>query len=513
MQENNKRPSYYKWLILFVVVIGTFMSALSSSIINIAVSKIMTVFGVSMNDVKWIATAYSLTTGAIVPLTGYLMATFGNKRIFIYSLSTFITGSFLCGFAWSNSSLIAFRIIQALGGGMIMPVGMTMIMQTFSPEERGTALGFWGIASMAAPAIGPTLGGYIIQNMDWRLIFYLNVPIGIIGIIMAVILLENTPRKPFERFDVIGFFSSAIGIVSLLYVLGEGSSIDWGEIKNPILLTIGSFSLLIFIVNELKHPKPLLDLRILKNFGFGVSQIIQIVLTFAMMGGMYVVPLFLQSIMGFTAMQTGMIMFPAALVQGLMMPIGGKLFDKFGLRMVALAGCSMLAISSYSLAFINMDWNKSMIVLVLAIRGMGIGLAMMPITTAGMNAVPTIQAGGASALNNMIKQISGALGVTIMTMIMQRRLDSNYGQMAEQITSFNPGAVGTIGQLQGLLMQNGYSSAEAGSAALSLISGSLQKQAYVNAIDYALTLTTAAVVVTIALVLILRDKKQKETID
>ncbi|HWQ42587.1 MAG TPA: DHA2 family efflux MFS transporter permease subunit [Desulfosporosinus sp.] len=455
MQDNKDVSS--KWLALFVIVIGTFMAALDSSIVNIAVPKMMAVFGVSLEDIKWILTAYTLTLGAIVPLTGYLGDIFGYKKLFLFSLTVFTIGSFLCGLSWSNSAMIVFRILQALGGGMIIPVGMTIIMQLFPPEERGTALGFWGISSMAAPAIGPTLGGYIIQNLDWRLIFYVNVPIGIFGVIMGGILLKETPRKPFTGFDYIGFISSTVGIVSLLYVLGEGSAIDWGDIKNPLLMTLGCFSLLLFVINELTHPEPLLDLRVLKSFDFSITQIIISILVFALMGGMYIVPLFLQNIRGYTAMQAGMILFPSAIATGLMMPIGGKIFDKIGAKPVALVGLVILVTSSYSLAFINMDTSKLAIILTLAIRGMGMGLVMMPITTAGMNAIPRNLAGKASALSSMIKQVSGALGVTIMTTMLQGRLDVNYSRMSEQVTAFNPAAIGVIGQLQGQYMQSGYS--------------------------------------------------------
>ena len=207
--------------------------------------------------------AYTLALGAIIPLTGYLQDTFGAKKIYMFALAMFTLGSLLCGFAWSGSTMIAFRVIQALGGGMIMPVGMSIIYQVFPRKKIGLALGFWGIAAMAAPAIGPTLGGYIIEKMDWRLIFNVNVPIGIIGVILAGIILKGTERKPFKSFDIIGFLSSTVGIVSILYVLGEGSSIDWTKIENPILMTLGCLSLLLFVVNELTHPNPLLDLRFL----------------------------------------------------------------------------------------------------------------------------------------------------------------------------------------------------------------------------------------------------------
>ena len=205
-----KEEKIEQWLALFVVIIGTFMSILDSSIVNIAIPKMMAVFGVSLDDVKWILTAYTLALGAIIPLTGFLADVFGNKRIYIFALATFTIGSLLCGFAWSNTTMIVFRVIQAIGGGMIMPIGMSIIYQTFPQEERGLALGFWGIASMAAPTLGPTLGGYIIEHLDWRLIFNINVPIGAIGVVLAWILLKDSPIKKVKGFDYLGFISSTL---------------------------------------------------------------------------------------------------------------------------------------------------------------------------------------------------------------------------------------------------------------------------------------------------------------
>ena len=348
MEESNNE-ALGSWLALGVVIIGTFMSILDSSIVNIALPKMMAVFGMPLDDAKWILTSYTLALGAIIPLTGYLQDIFGSKRIYMFALAMFTLGSLLCGFAWSGSTMIAFRVIQAIGGGMIMPVGMSIIYTVFPREKIGLALGFWGIAAMAAPAIGPTLGGYIIEKADWRLIFNVNVPIGIIGVILAGIILKGTEKKPFKSFDIIGFISSTVGIVSILYVLGEGSTIDWTKIENPILMTLGCLSILLFIINELTHPNPLLDLRIFKLYDFTISQIITSILSLAMMGGMYILPLFLQNVRGYTAMETGLILLPGALVMGVMMPISGNLFDKIGAKALVIPGLIILAASSLNL--------------------------------------------------------------------------------------------------------------------------------------------------------------------
>ena len=508
MEENKNSSLLNSWLALFVVVIGTFMSILDSSIVNIALPKMMAVFGMPLDDAKWILSCYTLTLGAIIPLTGYLQDTFGAKKIYMFALAMFTLGSLLCGFAWSGSTMIAFRVIQALGGGMIMPVGMSIIYQVFPRKKIGLALGFWGIAAMAAPAIGPTLGGYIIEKMDWRLIFTVNVPIGILGVVMAGIILKGVERKPFKSFDIIGFLSCTIAIVSILYVLGEGSSIDWSDIKNPILMTLGCLSLVLFVVNELTHPNPLLDLRVLKLFDFSISLIITSVLTLALMGGAYILPLFLQNIRGYTAMQTGIIMLPSALVVGVMMPISGSAFDKVGAKPLVIPGLIILAISSYELAnAISMDSSQSHIIFITCMRSVGLGLAMMPISTVGMNAVKKELVGRASALNNTIRQIAGALAVTIMSTIMTGRTNYNYSKLSEQISVYNKTAMDTISTLTKVYINSGQSQSVAKASTVSQLMEMVQGQASIDGMAYAVMMTVIAVLAAIILALFMRSKK------
>lgn len=501
----------YKWAALFVVVIGTFMVMLDSSIVNIALPKMMNVFGASLDQTKWILTAYTLAMGSIVPITGFLTNTFGIKKLFIFALAFFTAGSFLCGLAWSNSSMVAFRVIQAIGGGMIMPVGMSYVMQMFEIHERGKALGFWGIASMAAPAIGPTLGGYIIQSMDWRFIFYVNVPIGIIGVIFAGLLLKETTLKPYQGdFDFIGFFSVVAGVVSILFVLGEGTSIDWSDVKFPLILTFGCFSLLIFVVNELTCPKPLLELRVFKIYDFTLSQLITGVTTLALMGGIYVLPLFLQNLRGYSAMEAGLILFPSAIASGLMMPISGALFDKFGAKWVTIPGLLIVAAATYEMSLFSMDTPRTTITIVAAIRGMGMGFCMMPVNTAGMNAVPRHLFGEATALSTTVRSIMQALAITFMTSIISNRVDYNYARLTEQITPFNDTANYVVKVLQGIYLKSGLSSGDAHGAALSTLGKMLYAQAYLNAMNYAVMITAVAVVGAIILVLMMRKHKKKE---
>jgi EmrB/QacA subfamily drug resistance transporter len=510
MAEETQDGSY-RWLALIVVIIGTFMSILDSSIVNIAIPKMMAVFGVSLDDVKWVLTSYTLALGAIIPLTAFLAETFGTKKIYMFALAMFTLGSLLCGFAWSNTSMIIFRVIQALGGGMIMPVGMSIILAIFPPHERGTAMGFWGIASMAAPALGPTLGGYIIEKLDWRLIFNLNVPIGIFGVVFTALVLKESPTKPLKSFDYIGFVTSTVGLVSILYVLGEGASIDWNEIKNPLLMTLGCLSLVIFAVNELTHPNPLLELRTFKIHDFAISQMVTCVTTLAMMGGMYVLPLFLQSIRGYTPLQTGLIMFPSAIASGVMMPISGRIFDRFGAKAVTIVGLTILGIASALLAFISMDTARETIVCLALLRGVGMGLSMMPVNTAGMNAIPPQWTGRATAISNTVRQVMSSVSVTIVTTLIQDKCNESYLRLAEQVNDFNQGVMGIVGQSQKLFMQNGLAATDSHSAALSTVYGMLMRQANIDAMDHAIAVITMAVIPAILLILLLKDKRPPRT--
>jgi len=506
--RENADDDSYKWLALFVVVIGTFMVMLDSSIVNIAIPKMMNVFGSDLDAVKWILTGYTLTMGAVVPITGFLSDTFGVKKLFIFALGLFSIGSFLCGFAWSTNAMVVFRVIQAVGGGAIMPVGMSYIMQIFPIHQRGRALGFWGIASMSAPAIGPTLGGYIIQYMDWRFIFYVNVPIGVFGVIFASILLRETPLKPYKgNFDYIGFFSSIAGIVSLLYVLGEGNTIDWGNVKFPLLLAFGCFSLLIFVVNELMHPDPLLELRVFKIYNFTLSQFITGVTTLAMMGGVYILPLFLQSIRGYTAMETGLILFPSAIASGLMMPISGALFDKFGAKVVTIPGLILVALATYKMSTFNMDTTSTTVTLIATLRGIGLGFSMMPVNTAAMNAVPRHLFGKATALSTTVRSIMSAVAITFMTTIISNKSSLNFARLSEQITPFNHTSSTIARALQGVFMQSGLSQGASQGYAYSTIGRMIFAQAYLDAMNYAIAVTVPAVFVAIVLVLLMNSKK------
>lgn len=510
LQDNNETlDSLYQWTALAVIVIGTFMVILDSSIVNVAIPKMMSVFGVSVTEAKWFVTAYTLTMGAMIPLTGYMAHRFGPKRVYMGSMFAFTVGSFFCGLAWNHQVMIAARVVQAIGGGMISPVAMTIIYAIFPIEKRGMALGFWGIAAMAAPTIGPTLGGYIIEALNWHMIFYINIPIGIVGIILSWIILKPTPGKKDWPFDPVGFITVTIGMVSCLYVLGEGSSIDWGEVSNILLLTMGFFCLILFVINELYHPHPMLDIRILKYSQYTLSILITSVLNMALFGFVFIMPLFLQNLRGLTAMQTGILMFPSAMATGIMMPLSGRLYDKLGAKKIIIPGLTLLVFATWLLSGITPETPLRTIMWYMVIRGIGMGIAFMPITTEGMNSVPPEKVAEASALSNTVRQIAGSLSVTILTTMMSNYQTERFARLIETVNPFNATVLNFTRMLQGYVIAAGGDP----KAAYSYIALIFQQQAFADSIGYTLTISTIIAIVTIPLTLLLKGSKKDKATD
>ncbi|HET7615815.1 MAG TPA: DHA2 family efflux MFS transporter permease subunit, partial [Bacillales bacterium] len=323
---------------LIAIIMGVFMAVLDTSIVNVALPNMMSVFGVGQNSIQWVVTAYTLAVGSIIPVTGYLGERFGYKKIYILALIVFTVGSALCGAAWSNSSMILFRIIQAVGGGAIMPVSMAMVTRMIPKEKRGFAFGVFGIAIMFAPAIGPTLSGYITEFLNWRLIFYLNVPIGIVDFFLAQLFLENTETRSMKKFDLPGFIFSVIGFSTLLYGFGEVPDHGWQSTAVMPFIVISIVSLALFVIRELSVEEPMLDLRLLKNFSFSFVLILVGVTSVMLLGVLFLLPIFLENIMNFSPFKTGLILLPQALVAGLLMPVAGLLFDRIGLKPLAGTG-------------------------------------------------------------------------------------------------------------------------------------------------------------------------------
>lgn len=503
-QSVNKEPSF--WLPLFVLVTGAFAAILNNSSINIAIPKLMTIFGVSANEIQWVVTAYMLTSAVVIPITGFLGDRFGNKRVFILSTAVFTLGSVLCAFSWSNNSLIAFRVLQAIGGGIIMPVSMVMIYRIVPRQKIGLALGVWGMAAVMGPAVGPTLGGYILEHFNWRLLFLINVPVCILGIILSIQLLKETPVRTDIKFDFWGFLFATVGCFSLLLALSQGSKEGWTSYYITMLFTISFFFLLLFVLTEISHKDPMLDLSLFKNQTFTISVIAGGLINIGLFGGVFLTPLFTQNLMGMSAYDTGILLFPSALASGLMMPISGILFDKFGAKVIGFVGIAITAIGTVQLNYISMDTSKHVIVWIMIFRSIGMGLSMMPLTTVGMNVVAKHLVGRASSLSNVCRQIFASFGIAFMTFLMQNRQVFHATRLSDGVSPASPVVSSITGQLQGLLVASGASSDVATSGAISLIYGMIQKEAMVLAINDTFLISSFFLFAALPMVFFLHDK-------
>ena len=427
----------YQWQVLICAIVGTFMVMLDQTVVNIALPKITTVFGVGVHETQLVVTSYMLALAVIMPATGYLSDTFGTKRLYLITMALFTGGSLLCGLAWNNTSLVAFRVIQGLGGGMMTPLGMTMLFQVVPPHRRNTIMGFFGLPLMLAPVLGPTLGGYLVEYIDWRVIFTLNVPVGIIGLFLGITLLRETPHVPGLKFDLRGFLLSAVGFSAILLGLSDAATNGW---TSPSILTrfgIGIVALVAWVWVELTDEHPLLDLRLFRIPIFTMSMLVSFVLTIGMFGGMLVLPLFLQNLRGLGAAESGLILISQVLPMTVAMPVVGRLVDKVGARVMILIGLPLLAITTWQFGQLDLTTGDNTIRLWLALRGCAMGLVMMPSMTAGLNAVPLPQMSRASSMSNVMRQVFGAFGTAIVVTILQLRQTYHSAMLSQGVTPDN----------------------------------------------------------------------------
>jgi len=471
------------WLVpLLVLIVGMFMSVLDTTIVNVAIPTMQRDFGASSNDIEWIVTAYTLALGVVVPLCGWLGDRLGATRVYLVSLIGFSVASALCGLAWDLNSMIVFRILQAIPGGVIPVVSMTMLYVIVPRDKMGAAMGIYGLGIIFGPAIGPTLGGYLVEYVNWRLIFFINAPVGVLGAIAGMLLLPKIGPSSKRRMDWWGFLTIAFGLFALLLAFSEGQSWGWTGYRVMILLTAGVLSLALFVVIELEIDEPLLDLRVFKIWPFVNSLLLISILSIGLNAILFYLPLFMQTTQGIQPLRTGLILLPEALAMALLMPIAGQLYDKFGPRWPAIAGLAIACWGGFLLCGINPNMTQGDVILWTVIRAVGNALAMMPIMTAGLAAIPPEYTSSGSPVNNIAQRVSGSLGLAVMTVLatnQQHQLMADRSALitansslpeVQQLTQQGPGGLyGYYLQLQGHVTGQAYSNMFMACAILTVI--------------------------------------------
>jgi EmrB/QacA subfamily drug resistance transporter len=449
-----------------VIVLGSFMVVLDTTIVNVALPRIIQVFQSDVNEGQLILTGYMLALAVVMPATGYLADTFGSRRIYLLTIILFTVGSALCGLAPNIEGLIVFRVIQGLGGGLLMPLGMSILFQVAPPSQRGTIMGVFGLPILIAPVIGPTLGGYLVEYVDWRPIFTLNVPIGVLAVLAGLLILRETPRREGTRFDMWGFVLSAVAFSAAMLALERAPDDGWYDPYVVTLLLVAAAAFPCWIVVELSQEQPLLDLSVLKDRTFLVATLVNFVATIAMYSSLLLLPLFLQNVRGLGALETGMLLLPQALAAAVMMPISGRLLDAFGPKLVVIPGLLLLGFATWLLTNLDIGTPDSTIRVILLLRGAAMGLMMMPVMTVSMDTIPPHQISRASALSNVLRQLFGAFSTGIFATILLSREQFHQALLVQNVTATNVAAVGLLNTIQTAMLQQGMTMAAAQAAGL-----------------------------------------------
>jgi len=428
----------YKWVALAVVLTGTIMTILDSTIVNIAIPTLQhDLHAGSYTDIAWVVTGYLLAQGAVIPLSGWATDRWGTKRLYLITMVTFTVASMLCGISQNLGELIFFRVVQGIGGGMLMPIGMTIILQAVGPQNMGRVMGIFGVPMLIAPAVGPVLGGWFVQDFTWRLIFYVNVPIGIIGFIAASRFLLETHRTARLRLDVLGLITGVPSILALMYAVDRSTALGWSSPLVVSLLLASAVLMGAFIVRQLHAREPLLQLSLFRDRTFSWAMVLSFVVVTAMFGTMLLLPLYLQEVHGYDAIETGLLLLPQAVMAAVSMPLGGYLTDRFGPKWVVAIGMVLLTVGSVILAQIHYDSSNWLVIGSLMLRGFAMGFAMMPTMTAAMARVPRRYTSRASSITNTFQRVSSSVGIAILITV----LAAQFGTASKETSCAPPATV------------------------------------------------------------------------
>jgi DHA2 family multidrug resistance protein len=478
----------YKWFLLANIMLGTFMAVLDATIVNVGLPKIMASFGVGLDKIEWVVTAYMLAMAVALPTSGWMADRHGYKKIYFIGLFLFTFGSMLCGLSSNENMLISARVIQGLGAGTIQPLGMAIITREFPPSQRGIALGFWAIAAAASVSFGPLIGGFLIDNFNWQLIFDVNIPFGIIAMIFTIIIQSEYKSAIRRKFDAIGFISVTIFLPLSLFALSEGNtatnSAGWHA---PYILACAAIALLaltVFITAELTVKDPLLDLRLLLNHNFGISNIILIIFSIGMFGSTFLMPVYLQNSLGYTALQAGSVFLPVGIIQGAIAPISGRIADKINPKLPIMVGVILLAFSFYLNSRLSYLTELRYIMISLYIRGIAMGLMFTALSAVMLLEIPREKMAQASAITNSIRQLGGSLGVAILATLLTSRANFHMQIFGGNIKHNSEIYQQTAQKMKYHLIYNaGSSPGDAAKQSQALMLGNITKQSYIEGIN------------------------------
>ncbi|ANE45617.1 major facilitator transporter [Paenibacillus swuensis] len=418
------------WPLMFAIFIGSFVCTLSISTINIAIPDLMRELNADISILQWTITGFMLATGTVAPITGFLGDKFSYKRVYVFSLIGFTISSLFCALAWDASSLIAFRVIQGACAGLVMPATMTIIFQVVPAERRAMALSFWSLSAMLAPALGPTLAGWLIQTFSWHWLFVFNIPVGIIASLLAIRLIPYYRLTVPATFDGIGFVTVIAASISILVSFSQGHAWGWDSLRTLGLLGFGIICLALFIWRELVVKEPLLNVRVFKSPRYTLTLIINSIITVSLYSGAFLTPLFLQNIQNVTPLDTGLILLPSSLAMALSMPFVGKLYGTVGPRLLIICGIVLMGVGTLAMSWLNVGIGAMYIIMWMTVRNLGIALTTMPANNAGMEGISRELSGHATAMSNWVRNAFGSFSIALFTSLLASRTASHTAELA-----------------------------------------------------------------------------------
>jgi DHA2 family multidrug resistance protein len=451
-------PRHNPWFIAIAVMGAAFMEVLDTSIANIALPHIAGSLSASTDEATWVLTSYLVSNAIILPMTGWLGNYFGRKRLLISCVTMFTIASVLCGMAWNLPTLIIARILQGIGGGAMIPIAQAILLESFPPNKRGVAMATFAMGVVVAPILGPTLGGWITDNYSWRWIFYINLPIGMAAIFLQRWFVEDPPyikRNEKAGIDFVGFGLLAVWLATLQVTLDKGQEEDWFHSDWICwLVTVSTLAFIGFILWELKTKDPLVDLRVFKNRNFAVGLVLMTIIGAILYGTTAELPLFMQTLMGYPALQSGYAMSPRGIAAFITTFMVGRLVGKIRMRWMLCFGFSVLALSSFMLSDINLQISKASIIWPSVLNGVAISFIFVPLTTSTMSQLGQQQIGNASGLYNLMRNIGGSIGIAFVTTMLARGAQVHQSLMVGQLSPLNPAFNEQLAALQNNLAQH-----------------------------------------------------------
>ncbi|EOB6881610.1 DHA2 family efflux MFS transporter permease subunit [Staphylococcus aureus] len=424
--------------ILAALLFGMFIAILNQTLLNVALPKINTEFNISASTGQWLMTGFMLVNGSLIPITAYLFNKYSYRKLFLVALVLFTIGSLICAISMNFPIMMVGRVLQAIGAGVLMPLGSIVIITIYPPEKRGAAMGTMGIAMILAPAIGPTLSGYIVQNYHWNVMFYGMFIIGIIAILVGFVWFKLYQYTTNPKADIPGIIFSTIGFGALLYGFSEAGNKGWGSVEIETMFAIGIIFIILFVIRELRMKSPMLNLEVLKFPTFTLTTIINMVVMLSLYGGMILLPIYLQNLRGFSALDSGLLLLPGSLIMGLLGPFAGKLLDTIGLKPLAIFGIAVMTYATWELTKLNMDTPYMTIMGIYVLRSFGMAFIMMPMVTAAINALPGRLASHGNAFLNTMRQLAGSIGTAILVTVMTTQTTQHLSAFGEELDKTNP---------------------------------------------------------------------------